>query len=843
MASKKIELKFDIDKESVELAGAETMKLTQQIKILKAELAKGNLSAKEFEIVASKVGELEDGLAKTKARAGDLFTSLQLIPGPIGDIASKVNGTIGLFKTFSGFKFSDLKFQLKETLDDFRDIALSLGKATGITKIYTVLNGALANSFRAVGVAEGVAATGARAFAAALTATGIGAIVVALGFAVSKLMEFASSADDAEAAQKKFNNTLQQTQRILGDTIQVIKDKGEIQLLEAKKAGKSADELQKIRLQSLKDQIEVDKKALGARGEFEKRAIDIAFLSKDQQAQASDDLVKAKNAANDRLYANQIALQKLTLEGEIEAQEAIKKRNETANNNRKKTAADREQIEKDLQAKIKQYVDQGYEATEKTRQTELQKAKEQFTALEAELIKNKKSTAEVTTAYNAIVSKINQDYDEKDLKRQQEKDTAILDLEVAKVAKSKNSVNDLRIYSEQAYQDELKNFKGTEEEKELIRLKYVKIVEDGEKAINDRKVKDLQLLLDQTQGNADEQIRITAELQAQLVNVENPAERFQLQKGYQDNLLTLLDTSYSNQKATIEANYDEFARFDSQYYTDQRNALEKNQTDLKNALDKGTITKEQFTARDKQLAIARREIGRQEVASNQEKTKLIGDALGQLSTIVGQDTTAGKAFAIAKATIDTYQSAVAAYKSLAGIPVIGPALGAIAAAAAVASGVATVKKIVAVQIPSAPANSGGNATQTTPAGPGERPLVNVSASTPVGRRQGGLVRGPGGEISDSIPAMLSDGEFVVNSRSTRMFQPLLQSINESANLPGFAVGGMVSKQNRPQQDNTETLVNAIQQSLGETPIRTYVTATEISNQQQFDRVIKSRSLI
>ena len=54
---------------------------------------------------------------------------------------------------------------------------------------------------------------------------------------------------------------------------------------------------------------------------------------------------------------------------------------------------------------------------------------------------------------------------------------------------------------------------------------------------------------------------------------------------------------------------------------------------------------------------------------------------------------------------------------------------------------------------------------------------------------------------------------------------------------------MVTNRDRPQQDNTETLVSAIQQTFGETPIRTYVTATEISNQQQFDRVIKSRSLI
>jgi hypothetical protein len=369
--------------------------------------------------------------------------------------------------------------------------------------------------------------------------------------------------------------------------------------------------------------------------------------------------------------------------------------------------------------------------------------------------------------------------------------------------------------------------------------------EEKEKKDRETLTKKLQDDLLLAQGNVSEQIRITGELQEQLKTNDDLSltERYNLQKGYQDNLLSLLDTSYSNQKATIETNYDEFKRFDSQYYDDQRQALEKYGTDLKSAYEKGTITKEQFTARDKQLAQARKDINKQEVASNQEKTKLIGDALGQLSTIVGQDTTAGKAFAIAKATIDTYQSAVAAYKSLAGIPVIGPALGAIAAAAAVASGVATVKKIVAVQIPSAPANTGGNATQTTPAGPGERPIVSANATSPVGKAQGGLVRGGGGAFSDSIPAMLSDGEFVVNSRSAKIFQPLLTSINESGNLPGFAAGGAVSKSNRPQQDNTETLINAIQQSFGDTPIRTYVTANDISNQQQFDRTIKSRSLI
>lgn len=64
--------------------------------------------------------------------------------------------------------------------------------------------------------------------------------------------------------------------------------------------------------------------------------------------------------------------------------------------------------------------------------------------------------------------------------------------------------------------------------------------------------------------------------------------------------------------------------------------------------------------------------------------------------LLGEETAAGKAFAVASTTIAAYQSATEAYKSLAGIPVIGPALGAAAAAAAVASGLANVKSILAV---------------------------------------------------------------------------------------------------------------------------------------------------
>ncbi len=52
-----------------------------------------------------------------------------------------------------------------------------------------------------------------------------------------------------------------------------------------------------------------------------------------------------------------------------------------------------------------------------------------------------------------------------------------------------------------------------------------------------------------------------------------------------------------------------------------------------------------------------------------------------------------KTFAIAQATMDTYASAVAAYKSVVGIPYIGPVLAPIAAAAAIAAGLAQIAAI------------------------------------------------------------------------------------------------------------------------------------------------------
>jgi len=101
----------------------------------------------------------------------------------------------------------------------------------------------------------------------------------------------------------------------------------------------------------------------------------------------------------------------------------------------------------------------------------------------------------------------------------------------------------------------------------------------------------------------------------------------------------------------------------------------------------------------KDNAEAEEKIEKDKQAARQQWLQAGSATLKQAASLLGESTAEGKALAIAATTIDTYQSATAAYKSLSGIPVVGPALGAVAAGVAVAAGLANVKKIMSVKVP------------------------------------------------------------------------------------------------------------------------------------------------
>jgi hypothetical protein len=217
----------------------------------------------------------------------------------------------------------------------------------------------------------------------------------------------------------------------------------------------------------------------------------------------------------------------------------------------------------------------------------------------------------------------------------------------------------------------------------------------------------------------------------------------------------------------------------------------------------------QFNESQKQLSDARITIGKKEVDARDEQFAQIADILSQAVDLAGAETSAGKLLASAAAVINTGLGISKALASSA------PPFNIASAALVGVAGLKNIEKINSVQVP--------------------KPTLKTYAS-------GGLVIGEGTGTSDSIPAYLSNGESVINARSTAIFKPLLSAINTVGGGKRFASGGVVGDNSLSSQELlTNQLINFNNQN--NQPIKTYVVSTDMSSAQQFDRVQRERSTI
>lgn len=141
-----------------------------------------------------------------------------------------------------------------------------------------------------------------------------------------------------------------------------------------------------------------------------------------------------------------------------------------------------------------------------------------------------------------------------------------------------------------------------------------------------------------------------------------------------------------------------------------------------------------------------------EKLTQSEKTRVVSQGLNNLTSILGEESAAGKAAAIANATISTYQSATDSYKSLSGIPIIGPALGFAAAGAAIVGGITNVKKIVSTKVPNS-SGGGGSAPSisgSTASAPSIPPAFNVVGASNTNQ----LADAIGGQAQQPIKAFV-----------------------------------------------------------------------------------------
>jgi hypothetical protein len=175
-----------------------------------------------------------------------------------------------------------------------------------------------------------------------------------------------------------------------------------------------------------------------------------------------------------------------------------------------------------------------------------------------------------------------------------------------------------------------------------------------------------------------------------------------------------------------------------------------------------------------------------------EELKAAGDNAEEQEKIRKKYFEENKKVQIAQAIISAIQSAISAFAALAGIPVVGPVLGGIAAAAALAAGYANVAKIRATTY------QGSSGSET------KKNAGSMYA-------EGGILYGPGHDTGGIRTSMgeLEGGEFVVNRRATANFLPLLESINTLGNVPG------------PNVEMQSTPI-----------VKTYVLATDVTSAQE-----------
>jgi hypothetical protein len=269
-----------------------------------------------------------------------------------------------------------------------------------------------------------------------------------------------------------------------------------------------------------------------------------------------------------------------------------------------------------------------------------------------------------------------------------------------------------------------------------------------------------------------------------------------------------------------QALLDEKKRLDEQYYAEQL-AREGLTTDQIKAL------KDKQTADAKAAAEAQITIEQKKFDAQQKLLGATAAALNAVADIIGKNTVAGKAVAVAASLINTYAAIAGQLAAFSKVPV--PAYAIVQAVATGLVGFKAVADIIKTPIPGASGGGGGTGAASGTAVP-----------RPRGMATGGFVSGIGGPKSDLIPAMLSNGESVINAQSTSMFRPLLSSINAIGGGKRFADGGLAVG-SFSQDQALQQLQNSL--NLQQAPIKTYVVASDMTNQQMMDRNIKTRSTV
>lgn len=110
--------------------------------------------------------------------------------------------------------------------------------------------------------------------------------------------------------------------------------------------------------------------------------------------------------------------------------------------------------------------------------------------------------------------------------------------------------------------------------------------------------------------------------------------------------------------------------------------------------------------------------------------------------------------------------------------------------------------------------------------------TDSTPTKPTGYATGGKVYGPGTGTSDSVPTMLSNGEFVMTAAATKMFEPLLTAMNGIGRGVPMQVVGATDR-----METADMLTNSFETAASE--IKPVVSVVEITDTQNRVEIIEN----
>ena len=173
----------------------------------------GDTQGKKFTELNLKLAELRTEQEQVNNKTQSLTSTFSLMGGAVGEFSDKAEIGIQALKTISSFTLKDIQNQFMVVGQELKTFVGKIADATGITKLYTITNEALAASFIEMGVAEEAAASAASVLSGAIVATGIGAIIVGVALLAANWDKVEESLKGTTEQEELYNQAVEKTNK------------------------------------------------------------------------------------------------------------------------------------------------------------------------------------------------------------------------------------------------------------------------------------------------------------------------------------------------------------------------------------------------------------------------------------------------------------------------------------------------------------------------------------------------------------------------------------------------------------------------------------------------------